>query len=154
MLWDGSNASDDAFSFAEVEPPGASLDYVARRLAYPVPAEKEPEAIDAYTSREELILSWTARLGGLISFFSGLYMLAVAWQRRKRNVFHRLMLGAYCVLCIACRQNRLGFFLHAQLPPSYIAAKRSNFTARTRLDDRKVPAGWPMESRAARLSLL
>ena len=70
---------------------------VARRLAYPVPAEKEWEPTDVYTPREEMILCWTARIAGLISFLSGLYMFVVAWRHRWRNVFHRLMLGTFTV---------------------------------------------------------
>ena len=45
-----------------------------------------------YTEHEQIILSWTARIAGIISFISGLYILCMAYKRRD-HVYHRLMLG-------------------------------------------------------------
>ncbi|OEU08205.1 hypothetical protein FRACYDRAFT_249993 [Fragilariopsis cylindrus CCMP1102] len=45
-----------------------------------------------YTEHEQIILSWTARIAGIISFISGLYILCLAYKRRD-HVYHRLMLG-------------------------------------------------------------
>ena len=45
-----------------------------------------------YTTHEQIILSWTARIAGIISFISGLYILCMAYKRRD-HVYHRLMLG-------------------------------------------------------------
>jgi len=62
-----------------------------------VTSEESPFGIlrnlaDVYTPREESIISWTARVAGIISCLGGCWMFAVAWKRRRVNTFHRLML--------------------------------------------------------------
>jgi hypothetical protein len=53
---------------------------------------QEQTAVEHYTNNEQIILSWTARVAGMISFISGLYILCMAYKRRD-HVYHRLMLG-------------------------------------------------------------
>jgi hypothetical protein len=49
-------------------------------------------SVEHYTEHEEIVIIWTARVAGVISFIGGLYILCMAYKRRD-HVYHRLMLG-------------------------------------------------------------